>query len=158
MKSNFSAFIRSISAPEKFVVLALLSLGLIASLSIPLSAGYDEETHFVRAWEMAHLYFIPNEQLGVKLPFPALYWELSYRRAPIVEVVEPGFWSKYGGLRMDAHDYIYANVETRSVYSPMLLLPQAFVLRYLGLSLQLPALAVYYACRLVGLLSYLLLC
>ena len=58
---------------------------------------------------------------------------------------------------MDAHDYVYANVETRSVYSPALLLPQALALRYLGLSLQLPALAVYYACRLVGLLSYLLL-
>jgi uncharacterized membrane protein len=145
------------SAPERFVVFVLLSLGLIACLAIPLSAGYDEETHFIRAWEMAHLYFIPNEQLGAKLPFPALYWELSYRRQPIVEAVEPGFWSKYAGLPIDAHDYMYANVETRSVYSPALLLPQALALRYLGLSLRLPALTVYYACRLVGLLSYLLL-
>jgi hypothetical protein len=59
---------------------------------------------------------------------------------------------------LDAHDYVYANVETRSVYSPFLLLPQALALRYLGLSLQLPALTVYYACRLVGLLCYLILC
>ena len=147
----------SLSAPEKFVILVLLALGLITCLATPLSAGYDEETHFIRAWEMAHLYFIPNEQLGVKLPFPALYWDLSYRRQPIVEAVEPGFWSKYGALRMDARDYIYANVETRSVYSPALLLPQALTLRYLGLSFQLPALAVYYACRIAGLLSYLLL-
>jgi uncharacterized membrane protein len=149
--------LKNISSPEKFVIITLLSLGLIACLSIPLSAGYDEETHFVRAWEMAHLYFIPNEQLGARLPFPALYWELSYRRQPIVDAVAPGFWARYGGLRMDAHDYVYANVETRSVYSPVLLLPQAFVLRYLGLSLQLPALVVYYACRIIGLLSYLLL-
>jgi hypothetical protein len=101
---------------------------------------------------------VPNEQLGAKLPFPALYWDLSYRRQPIVDAVEPGFWSKYGSLRMDARDYVYANVETRSVYSPVLLLPQALALRYLGLSLQLPALAVYYVCRIAGLLSYLLLC
>ncbi len=148
---------RSLSAPEKFVLLVLLCGGLVACLATPLSAGYDEETHFVRAWEMAHLYFIPNEQLGAKLPFPALYWELSYRRQPIVDAVEPGFWAKHGALPIDAHDYVYANVETRSVYSPVLLLPQAFVLRYLGLSFRLPALPVYYACRLVGLLSYILL-
>jgi uncharacterized membrane protein len=145
------------SSPEKFVILVIVGFGIVAGLATPLSAGYDEETHFVRAWEMAHLYFIPNEQLGAKLPFPALYWELSYRRQPLYDAVEPGFWSKYADLPMDAHDYVYANVETRSVYSPLLLLPQAFALRYLGLSLQLPALAVYYACRLVGLLCYLLL-
>ena len=155
MKRNLGAFVKSISGPELFILLVLLILGSVACLAIPISAGYDEETHIVRAWEMAHLYFVPNEQLGARLPFPALYWELSYRRQPIVEAVEPGLWSKYGSLRMDAHDYVYANVETRSVYSPLLLLPQALALRYLGLSLQLPALVVYYACRIVGLLSYL---
>jgi len=144
--------------PEKFVISVLVAFGVIACLATPLSAGYDEETHFIRAWEMAHLYFVPNEQLGARLPFPALYWDLSYRRQPIVEAVEPDFWSKYAALRMDALDYVYANVETRSVYSPVLLLPQALTLRYLGLSLQFPALAVYYGCRLAGLLSYLLLC
>lgn len=158
VKNRLVTFARSISGPEKFLLLVLVVFGSLTCLSLPLSAGYDEETHFIRAWEMAHLYLIPNEQLGAKLPFPALYWELSYRRQPLVEAVEPGFWSKYGSLRIDAHDYIYANVSTRSVYSPLLLLPQALALRYLGLSLQLPALAVYYACRFAGLLSYLILC
>ena len=158
MKNRLITFARSISGPEKFLLLVLAIFGSLTCLSLPLSAGYDEETHFIRAWEMAHLYLIPNEQLGAKLPFPALYWELSYRRQPLVEAMEPGFWSKYGSLHIDAHDYIYANVSTRSVYSPLLLLPQALALRYLGLSLQLPALAVYYACRFAGLLSYLILC
>jgi hypothetical protein len=111
----------------------------------------------MRAWEMAHLYFVPNEQLGARLPFPSLYWDLSYRRQPIVQAMEPGFWSTYGSLPLDARDYVYANVETRSVYSPVLLLPQALTIRYLGLNLRLPALVVYYASRLAGLLSYLLL-
>jgi uncharacterized membrane protein len=158
VKNRLVTFTKSISGPELFLLLVLLIFGSMACLATPLSAGYDEETHIVRAWEMAHLYFVPNEQLGAKLPFPALYWELSYRRQPIVEAVQPGLWSKYGSLRLDAHDYVYANVETRSVYSPLLLLPQALTLRYLGLSLQLPALAVYYACRFAGLLSYLILC
>jgi hypothetical protein len=43
------------------------------------------------------------------------------------------------------------------VYSPALLLPQALVLRFLGLALRFPALPVYYAVRFIGLLSYLLL-
>src|SRR5512140_980755 len=158
VKAKLVSFIKGISAPEIFLALTLLIFGSVACLSIPISAGYDEETHFVRAWEMAHLYLIPNEQLGGKLPFPAIYWELSYRRLPIVEAVPAGQWSQYGGLPMDAHDYIYSNVVTRSVYSPVLLLPQALTLRYLGLSLDLPALFVYYACRFAGLLSYLVLC
>jgi uncharacterized membrane protein len=158
LKAKLSSFFRSISAPEIFLIVTLLVFGSVACLAIPISAGYDEETHFVRAWEMAHLYLIPNEQLGAKLPFPAIYWELSYRRQAMVEAVPPGLWNQYGGLRMDAHDYVYSNVVTRSVYSPLLLLPQAFILRYLGLSLDLPALFVYYACRFAGLLSYLVLC
>src|SRR5512144_1768113 len=78
VKNQFVSFVRGIRSPERFLLLAVLIFGGIASLAIPLSAGYDEETHFVRAWEMAHLYFVPNEQLGAKLPFPAIYWELSY--------------------------------------------------------------------------------
>jgi uncharacterized membrane protein len=157
VKSNLASFFKKTSAPEIFVILVLLILGVLSSLTVPLSAGYDEETHFIRAWEMAHFYFIPNAQLGSTLPFPAIYWDLSYRRQPIVQAVEPGFWSKYGGLSIDARDYMYANVETRSVYSPALLLPQAMALRYFGLARRLPALTVYYIVRLIGLLSYLFL-
>jgi uncharacterized membrane protein len=156
LKSSIASFFKKFTAPEIFVILVLLNLGVVSSLAVPLSAGYDEETHFIRAWEMAHLYFIPNEQLGSTLPFPAIYWELSYRRQTIVQAVEPGFWSKYSGLSIDSHDYMYANVETRSVYSPALMLPQALALRFLGLALRLPALPVYYAVRFIGLLSYLL--
>jgi len=157
VKSTLASFFKKFSAPEIFVILVLMILGVVSSITVPLSAGYDEETHFIRAWEMAHYYFIPNEQLGSTLPFPAIYWELSYRRQTIVQAVEPGFWSKYSGLSIDSHDYMYANVETRSVYSPALLLPQALVLRFLGLALRFPALPVYYAVRFIGLLSYLLL-
>ncbi len=157
MLLKLRSFFHSLTAPEIFVILVLLILGTIGSLIIPISAGYDEETHLIRAWEMAHLAFVPNDQLA-KLPFPAIYWDLSYRRQPIVEAVPFGSYDKEAGLKLDAYDYVYTNVETRSVYFPALLLPQALVLRYMGLSLQLPALTVYYACRLIGLLSYLLLC
>ena len=68
------------------------------------------------------------------MPFPAVYWEMSYRRPFIVRPVETEFLEQYQGLRVDAHDYIYGSAETRSVYAPPLLLPQALVMRYFGRS------------------------
>lgn len=142
---------------EIFLLIVLLVFGVVTCFLLPISGGYDEETHLVRIWEMSALSFIPNEDAGGEMPFPAVYWELSYRRQFIVRPVEPDFWQKYGDLSIDAYDYIYGNVETRSVYSPPLLLPQAIVMRFLGRREQLPALAVYYSIRLTGLFSYALL-
>jgi len=143
--------------PEIYLIAILCIFGISACFLMPVGGGYDEETHLIRVWEMSGLTFIPNDKLGNEMPFPAVYWEMSYRRPFIIRAVEPDFWEKYSKLSIDAHDYIYGDVETRSVYAPPLLLPQALVMRYLGRSLQLPALTVFYACRLVGLLSYLLL-
>jgi uncharacterized membrane protein len=142
---------------EIYLLAVLLIFGILICFLLPISAGYDEETHLVRIWEMSALSFIPNDDAGGEMPFPAVYWEWSYRRPFLVRPVEPGFWQKNGGLSIDAHDYIYGNVETRSVYSPPLLLPQAVVMRFLGRRQQLPALAVYYAIRLTGLIAYALL-
>lgn len=132
----------------------LLIFGIAVCLLLPISAGYDEETHLMRVWQMSGGAFLPNEE---KVPFPAIYWELSYRRQFIVRAVDADIWEKFGSLPMDAYDYVYGTVETRSVYSPPLLLPQALVMRFLGRSERLPALPVYYIVRLIGLLSYTLL-
>ena len=145
------------SAAEVYTVIVLLTFGLGVCFLLPIGGGYDEETHLIRVWEMSSLTFLPNEKLGNEMPFPAVYWEMSYRRPFIVRAVETDFWEKYGGLSLDAHDYIYGDVETRSVYAPPLLFPQAMVMRYLGRSLQFPALTVFYAIRIVGLLCYLVL-
>ncbi len=154
---NGKAFLRSISKPELFTILVLAVFGTAVVFMTPVGAGYDEETHLARVWEMSALQLIPNEQLGSELPFPAVYFELSYRRLKIVTARPPEFLGEYAGLRLDAHDYIYGEFETRSVYSPPLLAPQAFVMRYLGRALDQSALMVFYACRLVGLLCYILL-
>jgi len=142
---------------ELYLLAVLLIFGVAVCLILPISGGYDEETHLMRVWQMSALQFVPNEGEDGKLPFPAVYWELSYRRQFIVRAMEPDFWEKYGSLPLDAYDYVYGTVETRSVYSPPLLFPQALVMRLLGRRAGFSALTVYYACRLIGLLSYLLL-
>ena len=150
-------FLSSITKPELYIIIVVAFFGLSTVFLLPVEGGYDEETHLVRVWEMSSLTFIPNEKLGYETPFPAVYREMSYRRSFFVRAVDPDFWKTYKNLALDAHDYIYSNVETRSVYSPPLLFPQAMVMRYLGQKLQLPALTVFYAIRLIGLLCYLAL-
>ena len=142
---------------EIYLIVVLLVFGIAVCFLLPIGGGYDEETHLMRVWEMSTYAFVPNEKLGGDFPFPAVYWDLSYRRQMLIRTVEADFWEKYGSLAIDANDYIYGDLSTRSVYSPPLLLPQALVMRLLGRSWQLPALTVYYACRLIGLLSYIFL-
>ncbi len=143
-----------LSKPELLTLAILLSFGSAFALTIPIGAGWDEETHVIRAWEIASLEFIPNEVPRNELPFPTIYWNLSYRRSSLIRPVEPGFWAKYGALPLDGLDYIYSELKTRSVYSPPLLFPHALAIRYLGHKFMLPALPVYYAARLFGLLGY----
>lgn len=159
MKLFFSTLENRITliVPERYLISVLVAFGLLTSLLIPVGGGFDEETHLMRVWEMSALEFIPNQKLGTELPFPAVYWELSYRRQVFVRPVEPGLWQKYGSAALDELDYIYQGVKTRSVYSPLLLLPQSVVMRYLGRKFDLPALPVFYATRWAGLLSYMLL-
>ncbi|HQU35806.1 MAG TPA: DUF2142 domain-containing protein, partial [Anaerolineales bacterium] len=153
-RPQFFSSIKHLHSAEIYLLAVLLIFGVAVCLLLPISAGYDEETHLMRVWQMSGGALLPNEE---KTPFPAVYWELSYRRQFIVRAVEADIWEKYGSLPMDAYDYVYGTVETRSVYSPPLLLPQALAMRFLGRSERLPALPVYYIVRLIGLLSYTLL-
>jgi hypothetical protein len=50
----------SIRAPEVFVVVVLLVFGSFLAFRIPLGAGFDEETHLLRIWEMSAFEWIPN--------------------------------------------------------------------------------------------------
>lgn len=142
---------------EYYLLAVSIVFGLAVSLLMPVGGGFDEETHLMRVWEMSALETIPNQKLGRELPFPAVYWNLSYRRQIFVRPVEPDLWQKYGTVRLGDLGYAYQGVRTRSVYSPLLLLPQAVVLRYLGRKFDWPALPVFYATRWAGLLSYLAL-
>jgi len=148
--------VKKISTPEIFLLVVLSLFGLLAIWWLPVGAGYDEETHLVRVWEMSTFDMLPNNIGEPQEPFPTLYWDISYRRQFLIEPVSPDFWDEYGSLPLDAWDYEYG-LTTRSVYSPPLLLPQALVVRYAGRSMGLAALPVFYLTRLVGLLAYLVL-
>lgn len=151
---QLNVFFSSISQPERFTILVLAFFGTAIVFLTPIEAGNDEETHLVRVWELSALQLIPSEK---KIMFPTIFRELSYRQLLLLTPVYPEFLSEHAELKLDAYGYAYPRKETRSVYSPPLLAPQALVMRYLGRALDFPAVTVFYVTRLAGLLSYLLL-
>ena len=145
------------SGSEVFLIASLLIFGSLVVFLTPINGGYDEDQHLIRVWEMSGFVFAPGRLSAAEMEFPEAFFDLSYRRQPLIEPVPADFWEKNAGLRLYDRGYHYRPLRTRSVYSPPLLLPQALVMRYLGRREDLPALTVYYAIRYAGLFSYMLL-
>ena len=147
----------SISKVEIFLISILLAFGIPMVLLIPPGAGYDEEDHLVRVWEMSGFSFIPGELSAGELNYPTIFRDLAYRHQASTGIIESDFWQRYGSLSLDERGHVHRDINTKSTYSPALLLPQAIVMRIFGRVANLPALPVFYLSRFAGLLSYLLL-
>jgi uncharacterized membrane protein len=141
---------------EIFFLLMLLLFGLPMILLIPPGAGYDEEDHLVRVWELSAFSFIPGQLSAQELRYPAMFRDLAYRQQANSGLVDSDFWVTYAHTPLDEHGFVRRELKTKSVYSPALLLPQAIAIR-LGRSTNLPALLVFYSGRFASLLSYLFL-
>ena len=141
---------------ESFFLLTLLIFGLVMIVLIPPGAGYDEEDHLIRVWELSAFSFIPGQMSPQELKYPTLFRDLAYRQQANSGIIDSDFWKRYARTPLYENGMVHRELKTKSVYSPALLLPQAMIMR-LGRSADLPALAVFYACRLAGLLSYLIL-
>jgi uncharacterized membrane protein len=146
-----------ISRVEIFLVLILLIFGIPMVLLIPPGAGYDEEDHLVRVWELSAFSFIPAQLSAEEMKYPIMFRDLAYRQQAVAGIIDADFWQKYSGTSLYERGYVHRKINTKSVYSPALLLPQAITMRYLGRQANLPALTVFYLCRFAGLISYLIL-
>jgi uncharacterized membrane protein len=145
-----------VSRIDSFLLLSVLIFGLAMIVLIPPGAGYDEEDHLVRVWELSAFSFIPGQMSPQELKYPTLFRDLAYRQQANSGIIDSGFWKRYARTPLYENGIVHRELKTKSVYSPALLLPQAMIMR-LGRSADLPALPVFYACRLAGLLSYLIL-
>src|SRR5215216_428991 len=146
-----------ISRVERFLLLLLLTTGIPMVLLIPPGAGYDEEDHLVRVWELSAFSFIPAQLSAQEMKYPTMFRDLAYRQQAVGGIIDAGFWQRYAATSLYERGYVHRKINTKSVYSPALLLPQAITMRYLGRQANLPALTVFYLCRFAGLLSYLFL-
>lgn len=146
-----------ISKVEIFLLLLLLTTGIPMVLLIPPGAGYDEEDHLVRVWELSAFSFIPAQLSAQEMKYPTMFRDLAYRQQAVGGIIDASFWQRYAAASLYERGYVHRKINTKSVYSPALLLPQAITMRYLGRQANLPALTVFYLCRFASLISYLIL-
>lgn len=145
------------SRAERSLLLVLLLFGMPMILLIPPGAGYDEEDHLVRVWELSALSFVPGQMPPQELKYPTVFRDFAYRQQGSTGIIDSDFLQSYARASIYERGFVRREIDTKSVYSPALLLPQAFAMRLFGRAADLPALPTFYVTRLAGLLSYLIL-
>jgi uncharacterized membrane protein len=158
MLSSIKTRVRNaaISRVEIFLLLILITFGVPMILLIPPGAGYDEEDHLVRVWEISAFSFIPGQMSAQEMRYPIMFRDLAYRQQAVAGIINTDFWQRHAGVSLYERGYVHREINTKSVYSPALLLPQAILMRF-GRQTDLPALPILYMTRFAGLLSYLVL-
>src|SRR5215213_5898279 len=159
MLPSFTTRVKNKRIPgvEVLFVLTLLIFGIPMILLIPPGAGYDEEDHLIRVWELSAFSVLPGQMSPQEMRYPTLFRDLAYRQQANAGIIDSDFWRQNARLSLYERGFVRRELITKSAYSPALLLPQGITLRMLGRTADLPALPVFYACRFAGLLSYLLL-
>jgi uncharacterized membrane protein len=147
----------NISKVEIALIVFLLLFGIPMIVLIPPGAGHDEEDHLVRVWEMSAFVFIPGQMSPQEMKYPTLFRDFAYRQQGNTGILGAEFWQKYARASLNEYGFVRRELDTKSVYPPPLLFPQAITLHLLGRRANLPALPVFYTCRFAGLLSYLFL-
>jgi uncharacterized membrane protein len=146
-----------LSGVEISFLLILLLFGVLMILLIPPGAGYDEEDHLVRVWELSALSFVPGQMPPLELRYPTIFRDFAYRQQGSTGIIDADFWQSYARAAVYERGFVRREIDTKSVYSPALLLPQALAMRHFGRAADLPALPAFYASRLAGLFSYMVL-
>ena len=140
---------------EICLLFILLGFGLPMMVLIPPGAGYDEEDHLVRVWELSALSFVPGELSPQELKYPIVFRDFAYRQQGSAGIVRADFWQTYMQAALDERGVVHREIDTKSVYSPALLLPQAIAMRLFGRIGAASALPAFTLSRLAGLISYL---
>lgn len=146
--------------PEIFFPIFILIVGLALILITPTGANYDEETYVARIFEMSLGHVMPNSFLGEGKNYPSVFISDSYRQDVNLWPVDAPTWIDQvkDRINWDNRDSdSLSNYKTRAVYFPTLFIIQAFIMRIMGLLLDLPIVFIYYVIRFSYLISYCLL-
>jgi uncharacterized membrane protein len=135
-----------------FLLIGLIAGGLLC-VFIPYGAGFDEETHLARVYDLANKNILPNHATPRSPWVYPEFFKLSYQRrvfqTPAWDLLTPPL------VRMTTGTGEPMEVYTRSIYNPVIFTPQVLVI-YLGwLANNLPFIPVVIAARLAGLFLYL---
>ncbi len=142
-----------IQSPARLFLILALVFGMVWIFLMPAGAGYDEETHLARIFEISRGHLIPNQWLGTTgNGIPQSMLQVSYRQQQFLQPVTRADIEEGLNLGITGTDWIAHN--TRATYSPILYLPQAFLLAVFGYFLKTPVLILYWILRFTYLLTY----
>jgi uncharacterized membrane protein len=144
-----------LSRPENHFLLMILLAGLMAVIVTPFGAGFDEETHVARIWEMSAGVLLPNRLLGTGEQYPRAFYDVSYRQYKNLTPVSRDMWARQLEVRIGSSDRMA--YETRSVLFPLVYAPQAAMMALLGRVLDAPVSLIYYLLRASYLAVYAML-
>lgn len=142
--------------PEVLLLVIGLLVGLLFCVFIPYGAGFDEEAHTIRFFDVSGLHFVPNR--GVENGDYTLseFYTLSYQRryfeTPAIDQFTAGTFL----ARANWQNMVDGN--TRSTYFPLLYFPQAVIAGIFWRVFDWPILPGILAMRICGLLLYLFFC
>ncbi len=142
-----------------FLIFGLL-IGATYCIAIPYGAGFDEEAHMVRIYDLSGNNIFPNRNPPT-YKHTLIYREfhdLSYQRrdfqTPAFDMFTPESLSQKLSRTEESVLYGYT---TNSIYSPVIFLPQALIAKVAWRNLDLPIFPTIIIMRLAGLLLYILL-
>jgi Predicted membrane protein len=135
-----------------FLVFGIL-IGLLYCIFIPYGAGFDEEQHVARIFDLAGFHLLPNRSSPVGTPLYADFMLLSYQRryfeTPAWDLLSKDIFFK----PIDITNTV--GFPTRSIYSPVIFIPQALIARIFWRKYNFPVIPIAILCRIAGLLIYL---
>jgi uncharacterized membrane protein len=133
------------------LIIGLLA-GILLSIFIPYGAGFDEEAHLVRIFDMGNGNLIPNKPGSTALlEIYSLSYQRRYLQTPANDLFSPEKFLQ------NIDKSIVTDANTVSTYSPVVFAIEAVIARIAWLHFNLPLIPVVIVMRLVGLFIFLLL-
>lgn len=145
---NLSKFFK----PEIIFVVISLLFGIVFSIAIPYGAGFDEETHLVRIFDISGGNLIPNRPTSDGNYTFSEFYSLSYQRRLIQTPATDQFSTT--SLTIKPNWQNMSGGHTESTYLPIMFFPEAVIAGLGWRVLNLPILPVIFLIRIIGLLVY----
>lgn len=147
-------FTKFLSSPEGVFLLLATLFGVIFAIFIPYGAGFDEEQHVIRIYDLAAAKWLPNQRdpgndsFFTPVDFVRYAYQRRFFQTPAQDLLEGSAF----------HEPLNRNnllgTLTRSIYSPFNFLPQAATARFFWRKYDYPVVPVAILCRIAGLAMY----
>src|SRR5687768_7999873 len=98
-----------ISKVEISLLILLLVFGTPMIVLIPPGAGYDEEDHLIRVWELSVFSFIPGQMSPRDMQYPTLFRDFAYRQQGTSGILDAEFWQRY--IQASLYEYGFVRRE-----------------------------------------------